>query len=63
MPRKSSCELVRNGVIKSIPKGSLDKGMPNCLGYIDSYRDTEFDECKRCERFWCNYRRADDGRK
>lgn len=51
----SKCELVRNGTIKHIPKNSTDKGMPNCLGYIDSYHDTELKECRRCKIFWLNY--------
>ena len=52
MNKKSACELVRNGKIKHIPKDYHDKGRPNCLGYIDSYRDTELWECKKCPWFW-----------
>ena len=61
MARQSKCELVRKGEIRHIPKDATDKGYPNCLGYIDRFRDTELDECKRCNLFWLN-KRADDGR-
>ena len=54
MARQSNCELVRKGEIKHIPKYWNDKGHPNCVGYIDSYRDTELPECKKCEWFWRN---------
>ena len=55
MAKQSECELVRKGEVKHIPKDWNDKGRPNCLGYIDSYHDTELDECKRCKWFWLNW--------
>ena len=52
MSRESECELVRTGEIKHIPKDHKDNGRPNCLGYIDNFRDTELEECKRCPWLW-----------
>ena len=52
MSKKSDCELVRKGIIKKIPKDYKDKGIPNCLGYIDQFRDSELRECKNCSWFW-----------
>ena len=54
MARISRCELVRKGEIKHIPKDSQDKGLPNCVGYVDSMTDEALDECRSCGLFWMN---------
>ena len=52
MNKKSDCELVRKGIINKIPKDYKDKGRPNCWGYIDQFRDSELQECKKCPWFY-----------
>ena len=54
MARISQCELVRKGEIQHIPKDSQDKGLPNCLGYVDGMTDEVLEECKSCRLFWMN---------